>query len=55
MERIHRQTEPIRSRTVDETVAAEPLANDSLLDEIDALLDENAQEFVHNYVQKGGQ
>ncbi len=28
---------------------------DELLDEIDAVLEENAEEFVRNYVQKGGQ
>ena len=28
---------------------------DSLLDEIDGLLEENAEEFVKGYVQKGGQ
>jgi ubiquitin-like protein Pup len=28
---------------------------DGLLDEIDSVLEENAEEFVKNYVQKGGQ
>ncbi len=28
---------------------------DDLLDEIDAVLEENAEEFVRNYVQKGGE
>ena len=28
---------------------------DSLLDEIDEVLDSNAEEFVKSYVQKGGQ
>lgn len=28
---------------------------DSLVDEIDEVLEENAAEFVKNYVQKGGQ
>ncbi|WP_297849664.1 ubiquitin-like protein Pup [uncultured Corynebacterium sp.] len=28
---------------------------DDLLDEIDSLLDTNAEEFVRSYVQKGGQ
>ena len=28
---------------------------DDLLDEIDALLDKNAEEFVKSFVQKGGQ
>jgi ubiquitin-like protein Pup len=28
---------------------------DSLLDEIDSVLEENAEEFVKNYVQRGGE
>lgn len=28
---------------------------DGILDEIDSVLEENAEEFVRNYVQKGGQ
>ena len=28
---------------------------DEILDEIDEVLEENASEFVRNYVQKGGQ
>lgn len=30
-------------------------ALDSLLDEIDGVLEKNATEFVHGFVQKGGQ
>jgi ubiquitin-like protein Pup len=30
-------------------------ALDDLLDEIDEVLEENAEEFVKNYVQKGGE
>lgn len=30
-------------------------ALDDLLDEIDGVLEENAEDFVKNYVQKGGQ
>ena len=52
---------------VDETVAPEvdpELADrvekigedvDDLLDEIDSVLEENAEEFVRGYIQKGGQ
>lgn len=29
--------------------------SDELLDEIDSLLEKNAEEFVRSYVQKGGQ
>ena len=28
---------------------------DDLLDEIDSVLEENAEEFVRNYIQKGGE
>lgn len=28
---------------------------DELLDEIDTVLEDNAEEFVRNYIQKGGQ
>jgi ubiquitin-like protein Pup len=28
---------------------------DALIDEIDGLLEENAAEFVENYIQRGGQ
>ncbi|MEX1005754.1 MAG: ubiquitin-like protein Pup [Acidimicrobiia bacterium] len=37
---------------VSETEAADI---DDLLDEIDTVLEENAEEFVKNYVQKGGE
>lgn len=35
--------------------AADTSAADSLLDEIDDILETNAEEFVKSYVQKGGQ
>lgn len=35
--------------------AAETSSTDSLLDEIDDILETNAEEFVKSYVQKGGQ
>lgn len=38
-----------------EAKAADLQATDELLDEIDALLEENAEEFVKGYVQKGGE
>ena len=61
-ERIQRQSES-SSRT---EVTAEPVASavdghrlrdeiDDLLDEIDDVLESNAEEFVKNYVQKGGE
>ncbi len=60
-ERIQKQrTERTRDDDVDVTVTAkkgEQLKGelDELLDEIDSVLEENAEEFVRNYVQKGGQ
>jgi prokaryotic ubiquitin-like protein Pup len=51
-----------REQVVDEEVAAasergEKLKEDidDLLDEIDSVLEDNAEEFVRSYVQKGGQ
>ncbi len=42
--------------TVDATKGEQLKADlDELLDEIDEVLEENAEEFVRNYVQKGGQ
>lgn len=43
------QVEPVKTEAeiLEET--------DALMDEIDALLETNAEEFVRNYVQKGGQ
>jgi ubiquitin-like protein Pup len=40
---------------VDEEAAKLKAETDALLDEIDGLLEENAQEFVNSYVQKGGE
>lgn len=37
------------------SVAVDSEEVDDLLDEIDTVLEENAEEFVRNYVQKGGQ
>ena len=37
------------------TDVATPAEIDDLLDEIDSVLEDNAEEFVRNYVQKGGQ
>ncbi len=60
-ERIQKQrTERTREEHEDVSIVAkkgEQLKGelDDLLDEIDAVLEENAEEFVRNYVQKGGQ
>lgn len=57
-----RKTAPQRSdETVDEDVAPSQQGEklkaelDDLLDEIDEVLEENAEDFVRSYVQKGGQ
>jgi ubiquitin-like protein Pup len=39
----------------DQDAEALKAESDALLDEIDALLEENAEEFVKGYVQKGGE
>lgn len=59
------EREHIRRRTggVSEPAAVSPRVSgqdgvrkiDDLLDEIDSVLEENAEEFVKNYVQKGGE
>jgi len=59
------QREPVQSRrgdreeSVDEPASTTPSTHDSdvdaLLDEIDSVLEENAEDFVKSFVQKGGQ
>ncbi|HMD45749.1 MAG TPA: ubiquitin-like protein Pup [Acidimicrobiales bacterium] len=44
--------EPLPASDRGEKIKAEL---DDLLDEIDEVLEDNAEEFVRNYVQKGGQ
>lgn len=52
-----------RQRETEEVAAGAPSKQgekireelDELLDEIDSVLEENAEEFVRNYVQKGGE
>jgi ubiquitin-like protein Pup len=55
----HRHTRAVDADTVVEEhpPAAEDLKHDldEILDEIDSVLEENAEEFVKAYVQKGGQ
>ncbi|MGC1239005.1 MAG: ubiquitin-like protein Pup [Acidimicrobiales bacterium] len=60
-ERIQKQRTERTSKTaedvsVDATKGDQLKADlDDLLDEIDEVLEENAEEFVRNYVQKGGE
>ena len=55
-QRTARKTEQASDVSVDATKGEQLKADlDDLLDEIDEVLEENAEEFVRNYVQKGGQ
>ena len=60
-ERIQKQrTERTREESEDVSVVTKKGEQlkaelDDLLDEIDGVLEENAEEFVRNYVQKGGE
>ena len=59
------QKKKTTSERVDEVVEEVPASSatgdklkaelDDLLDEIDEVLEDNAEEFVRNYVQKGGE
>lgn len=59
------QKQKTSTPTTEEEVEAAPVASgqgekikadlDDLLDEIDSVLEDNAEEFVKSYVQKGGQ
>ena len=64
MERVHEQPKSRRPRanvvedgSIDNGVDATDLQRDldDLLDEVDAVLEENAEEVVKAYVQKGGE
>jgi ubiquitin-like protein Pup len=55
-QRTERANEAAPEVTVDATKGDQLKADlDDLLDEIDEVLEENAEEFVRNYVQKGGE
>ena len=65
MERVREQpkshhrprAETVEDRSAEHGVDAADLQRelDELLDEVDAVLEENAEEFVKAYVQKGGE
>ncbi|MEY4656731.1 MAG: hypothetical protein RL073_958 [Actinomycetota bacterium] len=61
-ERVFKQHEQERHGTTDTEAEIQPRDHDpiksdldSILDQIDEVLEENAEEFVRSYVQKGGQ
>ncbi len=55
-QRAERPSEAAADVSVDATKGDQLKADlDDLLDEIDEVLEENAEEFVRNYVQKGGE
>ncbi|HEV7957841.1 MAG TPA: ubiquitin-like protein Pup [Acidimicrobiales bacterium] len=55
-QRSERAAETSDEVSVDATKGDQLKADlDDLLDEIDEVLEENAEEFVRNYVQKGGE
>jgi ubiquitin-like protein Pup len=65
MEKQERRPESRRDQQAKEEVKSNPKVTeagkklkediDALVDEIDEVLEENAEEFVKNYVQKGGE
>jgi len=55
-QRTERKAEPVDETQVDATKGNQIKADlDDLLDEIDEVLEDNAEEFVRNYIQKGGE
>jgi ubiquitin-like protein Pup len=58
-EQSRRSKEAERPEVEEETASPRSEADDQkldeLLDEIDSVLEENAEEFVKNYIQKGGE
>lgn len=61
-ERVFKQHEQDRQGTNESEAELQPKDHDpiksdldSILDQIDEVLEENAEEFVKSYVQKGGQ
>ena len=53
----HERSEPAATEQDTHTPAAEDLKHDldEIMDEIDSVLEQNAEEFVTAYVQKGGE
>lgn len=53
--RQHEEDEPAPPTPTSEAAQARAAEVDSLLGEIDSVLESNAEEFVRGFVQKGGQ
>lgn len=53
----HPRTDDVQTEQTEHGLDAAELKHDldEILDEIDSLLEENAEEFVQGYVQKGGE
>ncbi len=49
------QPESIEAETATPTRTGDSSITDELLDEIDAVLEANAEDFVRQYIQKGGE
>lgn len=56
-ERVQRERTPQREDevVVETTPPARAVDYDAILDQIDAVLEEDAEEYVRSFVQKGGQ
>ncbi len=56
-ERVQRKRTPQRVEEVAEATSAtvHPVDYDAILDQIDAVLESDAEEYVRSFVQKGGQ
>jgi len=52
-DRVTREEETLPARSKGKASSAEE--TDALLDEIDAVLEENASDFIRDFVQKGGE
>lgn len=53
--KAQREKEPLSEININNSAQALASDLDEILDEIDSVLEENAEEFVKAYVQKGGE
>jgi prokaryotic ubiquitin-like protein Pup len=52
---VEKAPEKVEQTEEEERATHEAIGVDDLLDEIDGVLEENAEEFVRSYIQKGGE